>query len=662
MVPLLGGANGAAANAVARPRPSFRYKLNESIRRSAGLREHGMRAQVWQYNGKLAGYRLAERAGVSVPRLLNSSIDIDAITGDDLAGFGDRFVVKPQTGAYSRGVHLLVRRSGDRFHDLVDGVDRTWDEVVSSLEELIAAGQVSRRVVVEELLAPVPALAGTVEVPDDWKVYCCYDRPVVVMQRRLFASLDSSTWRFRYWLPEWVDLGAAMDPLRHGPDLEPPVDGSALIEAARAIGAEARAPFCRVDLYETDRGVVFGELTPHPGGAQAWRDDVDELLGREWEAAEARLMVEGVEPLVPRSGGGGTKGSAGSHKPETGTGTGTGPRVEVEGSSIPLSDLPGSLVAELAERGGAVGLSAEALRRVGPVAPPSFRAKLIAAKRQRLMLRTLGAHSVAWSVNSKIHGYDLARRVGVAIPELLHLSTTVDEIDPDVLPDRFVLKPHGGASSRGIHLLERHDTVFRDVRTGVRWAWDELVADLADLRASGAITRGLSIEELLAPPPERAGAISVPDDWKVHCFDGRPLLVMQRRVLRPDRVGAGEVGAAQGADVPDRRRFRYWTTAWDDLGAAKDPETHDLTLEPPVDGPAIVEAAARIGAELRVPFCRIDVYETDRGVVFGEITPDPGGPQRWRADVDVALGREWEAAEARLLAEGIDWVVSNPPA
>jgi hypothetical protein len=284
------------------PRPSFLYKLHESTRVSDDLRQHGMRMQVWQHNSKLAGYRLAERAGVALPKLFRESVDIDAITPADRAFFGDRFVVKPHTGAFSRGVHLLVRRDADRFLDLVDGMERSWAELVTSFEDLISAGRVARRVVVEELLCPTSSMQDVTSVPDDWKIYCCYDRPVVVMQRRLFESADASKWRFRYWTPEWDDLGAAMDPRRHGPHLEPPIDGRALIDAACAIGEALKAPFCRIDLYETDRGVVFGELTPQPGGPQRWRDDIDELLGREWEQAEARLILEGVPPLVPHPG------------------------------------------------------------------------------------------------------------------------------------------------------------------------------------------------------------------------------------------------------------------------------------------------------------------------------------------------------------------------
>jgi hypothetical protein len=225
----------------------------------------GLEAQFrsWRVTGSQSGL------GWHCLELLRASVDIDAITPADLASFGDRFVVKPHTGAFSRGVHLLVRRRADRFVDLIDGAERSWAELVASFEDLVSAGRVSRRVAIEELLNPTPSIRDVISVPDDWKIYCCYDRPVVVMQRRLFESADASRWRFRYWSPEWVDLGVAMDPHRHGPHLEPPIDGRALIDAAAAIGEAAKAPFCRIDLYETDRGSGVRRTDPSSRGSAA---------------------------------------------------------------------------------------------------------------------------------------------------------------------------------------------------------------------------------------------------------------------------------------------------------------------------------------------------------------------------------------------------------
>jgi hypothetical protein len=43
----------------------------------------------------------------------------------------------------------------------------------------------------------------------------------------------------------------------------------------------------RVDLYDLpDRGIFFGEITPHPGGGgPRFNDEWDAKLGAAWEAA-----------------------------------------------------------------------------------------------------------------------------------------------------------------------------------------------------------------------------------------------------------------------------------------------------------------------------------------------------------------------------------------
>ena len=54
-------------------------------------------------------------------------------------------------------------------------------------------------------------------------------------------------------------------------------------------------PFCRLDFYDTDRGVVFGEVTLNPGSPDYFEPAVDEFLGRHRELAAARLLVEDVQ-------------------------------------------------------------------------------------------------------------------------------------------------------------------------------------------------------------------------------------------------------------------------------------------------------------------------------------------------------------------------------
>ena len=49
-----------------------------------------------------------------------------------------------------------------------------------------------------------------------------------------------------------------------------------------------------VDFFESERGPLLGEFTPAPGPPEVFAPEIDEMLGRLWEDAEARLFGEEV--------------------------------------------------------------------------------------------------------------------------------------------------------------------------------------------------------------------------------------------------------------------------------------------------------------------------------------------------------------------------------
>jgi hypothetical protein len=280
--------------------------------------------------------------------------------------------------------------------------------------------------------------------------------------------------------------------------------------------------------------------------------------------------------------------------------------------------------------------------------PPSFRYKLYESKRRQRQLPLLGHRQRIWRHNSKPDGYELANSLGIEVPIQHAASVHIDEIQRLQLPDRFVLKPHQGAANRGVFLLVRQGEGFLDLMDMKTTSIDGVVATCRQLADSGAISERLVIEELLQPPAEIADHVFVPDDLKVYCFYDRPVLIMQRRMYdarRPDHPGA---------PGPASWMFKFWTTAWEDLGPVKFSDRYREALERPPGGDAVLAAAARMSSTLAVPFVRLDLYDTDRGPVFGEVSPHPGPPEVWSDEMDDLLGRHWELAEARLQADGVD--------
>ncbi|MEJ5866174.1 ATP-grasp fold amidoligase family protein [Pseudokineococcus sp. 5B2Z-1] len=275
-------------------------------------------------------------------------------------------------------------------------------------------------------------------------------------------------------------------------------------------------------------------------------------------------------------------------------------------------------------------------RRLSPSAPvprPSFLAQREALRRTRALGHELGVRDPVFEVNSKLESRAWADRLGVRQAELLAHVNDVDQVPWSRLPGRFVVKPVHGAGSRGVHLLERAGDGLRDVRRDRPTSVEEVVADLRRSAAEGVVSAEVLVEELVADP-QRPGA--GPVDWKCSTFFGV--------------VGVVEAKVAGRDGEP---RWRLFDADWRDLGRGwRDEQPLAAGLRPPAHAAAVVDLARRVSACVPRPFVRIDLYDGEDGPVFGEITPEPGGPTGFRADVDEHLGRLWEEAEARLMVRG----------
>lgn len=270
-------------------RPSYRYKLWESKRRRFDAEDaHGVRDPIWDINDKLRAYYFADRHDVAHPTLFHTYPSIEEVRWDDLPS---SFVLKSRHGSSNRGVKALVRVDSEAFRDLLR--DRTWTvaEIREHQAELESKGQASREMFSEELVSKVGE-EGV--IADDWKLYCFYGRVGLTMQRDLKGSGDSAAWRFKFWDRDWQDLGPVKFADRHDPGLPAPRDGHAMIAVAERVSRIIKRPFIRIDFFEGEAGPLLGEFTPAPGPPEVFAPEIDEMLGRLWEDAEARLFGEEV--------------------------------------------------------------------------------------------------------------------------------------------------------------------------------------------------------------------------------------------------------------------------------------------------------------------------------------------------------------------------------
>lgn len=277
------------------------------------------------------------------------------------------------------------------------------------------------------------------------------------------------------------------------------------------------------------------------------------------------------------------------------------------------------------------------------LARPSFRRQLITLRRTSTDLRTLdpGLHHPLRHLPFKLRNYRLAASHGFAVPEVLATWTEPEQIDLSGLPDAFVLKSDGGAGSHGVLPLHRIGTdSFMTADRERRLTADEIREHFGSRSGQRRISGPFFAEGFL----HQSGGGPIPDDIKVYTTYGEVQQVLLRRV---DRHG----------DL-SRTRRRYVRADGTDLGALILGENLDPSVPVPIVLPQIVDLAAHLSRAVGLPFVRVDVYDTDQGIVVGELTRGPGGLQMTRADHDEAMGLAWERAAYRL---DLDVLAGRPP-
>jgi TupA-like ATPgrasp len=273
--------------------PSF-HALFESMKRQREWlqRDHSRRHPIWKANAKMAGRSLAASLGLSVPRLMAGPMPGERLEQPN----ADRFVVKPVEGHSGRGVYVLVWDRG-RLWSVLDDRPISWDEIRDRLAAEAEADRISREAFVEELIPgdPPPRSSSADDLPPtlpfDWKCYCIGGRVEVVMQKDARGRRGNRGAQYKFWTRDLTELGPVRHQNRYDASLPAPRHPRDLVENAERVARALPGPFVRVDLYDGPVGVVFGEITPHPGGEQRFTPDLDRRLGEAWERALAAEMA-----------------------------------------------------------------------------------------------------------------------------------------------------------------------------------------------------------------------------------------------------------------------------------------------------------------------------------------------------------------------------------
>jgi len=286
---------------MARPfTPSFSRYVEENIRvlKLVAKQTDVDVFALWPFLAKGHGIReTLAPLNLSAPKLLYGPLPSTDVPWEDLPS---SFVIKPSTGSSTRGVFVLRRSDDGRLEDMISGKRWTSEDLVAQYRERPAAWRDVQRD--EVLIEEVVECGGRPSY--DWKVYAFRGEIAFIVQVDRLGQK-----RMRYYLPDW-------SPVRHvwygrydrDDPLPPPTRPDELTRVAKAVSLALPLPFVRADLYESDTGVVVGELTPFPGTCHEHSPTWDRILGEAWERGEAALRVAGLPRyrLLPASSPGGT--------------------------------------------------------------------------------------------------------------------------------------------------------------------------------------------------------------------------------------------------------------------------------------------------------------------------------------------------------------------
>lgn len=240
------------------------------------LQTRPVRPDVQHINdSKVAMKAYVRERGHPLPQVFQSSGDPDVIL-QTVRGLGD-CVIKPENGSLSRGCILL--------QDGVDLISRrpmTPDDVAVHLAKLRAA-RPGTVFIVEELLRPAAGTLGV--IPPDYRFYV-FGGEVALIYVTDLNVLHPGVLRptqLAHYTSDWTP---SLFPMRVGYretcDFSPPASLGQMCAMARDIGRDCQTHL-RVDMYDTDKGAVLGEVTLYPSAGLRFNVYGEAMLTQAWE-------------------------------------------------------------------------------------------------------------------------------------------------------------------------------------------------------------------------------------------------------------------------------------------------------------------------------------------------------------------------------------------
>jgi len=228
--------------------------------------------------GKIEGAKFVKEHDYNTPNIYYIDTSLESLPRFDQ--LGENFVIKLSQGYSSQNVFVMKKGI-----NLFDG--KTWNRQ-EIIDKLSISSEINNdenlKFIVEELLLPWD---GSERIPYDYKFYMfgseiayCHiidrrssDNPL--LNRNWYVDIDFSP----------IENQIMIELLPEEDLTEKPDCWDELVAVAKDLGGSLNR-FTRVDLFATNRGVVFGEFSPTPHGGRGFTKWADMWLGDMWQGVE----------------------------------------------------------------------------------------------------------------------------------------------------------------------------------------------------------------------------------------------------------------------------------------------------------------------------------------------------------------------------------------
>lgn len=194
-----------------------------------------------------------------------------------------------------------------------------------------------------------------------------------------------------------------------------------------------------------------------------------------------------------------------------------------------------------------------------------------------------------------------------------------DDIDFDVLPNKFIIKTTNGSATNFICKNKAKFNKNEVLQTLNEWSGRNIFASGREWSYKG-IEPKIIVEELLE---DKSNGFDGINDYKIMCFNGKAEFV----VLDVDR------------NIGHKRNI--YTTKWDRIDVSTDYPNINREIVKPEGLEEMIKIAEILSADF--PFVRVDLYWVNEKVYFGELTfyPWTGYIQFHPDSFDYEMGKKF---------------------